>query len=102
MENQSDILKAFDPAYFWDVDVNKLDADKSKRLIIERVFSLGQIKEISVLIKLYGEKQITDTLSNLNYLDPKTLNFASKLFNTPKEKFKCFTKAQSNRLYWNS
>ena len=27
--------------YFWDVDVEKLDVSKSKRLIIQRVFELG-------------------------------------------------------------
>ena len=82
MKKQADILKVLNPAYFWDVDYSKLNVQKSKRLIIERVFSLGKLEEISMLINLYGEKQIIDTLSKLNYLDPKTLNFASKLFNT--------------------
>lgn len=102
MKKQADILKVLNPAYFWDVDYSKLNVQKSKRLIIERVFSLGKLEEISMLINLYGEKQIIDTLSKLNYLDPKTLNFASKLFNTSKEKFRCYTKAQLTRQHWNS
>lgn len=102
MKKQTDILKAIDPAYFWDVDYSKLDAQDSKRLIIDRVFSLGNLEEISLLISLYGEKQIIDTLSRLNYLDPKTFNFVSKLFNTSKEKFRCYTKAQLTQQHWNS
>jgi hypothetical protein len=102
MKKQTDVLKALDPAYFWDVDYGKLDAQDSKRLIIDRVFSLGNLEEISLLINLYGEKQIIDTLSRLNYLDPKTLNFVSKLFNISKEKFRCYTKAQLTRQHWNS
>jgi hypothetical protein len=55
MKNQSDIVKAFNPVYFWDVDSGRLDAQKSKRLIIERVFSLGNLEEITMLIDFYGD-----------------------------------------------
>lgn len=102
MKNQPDIVKALNPVYFWDVDAGNLYAQKSKRLIIERVFSLGNLKEIKMLIDFYGEKQIIDALCKMNYLDPKTLNFVSKLFKTPLEQFKCYTKAQLTRPLWNS
>jgi len=102
MKTQPNIVKSINPVYFWDVDTDKLDAQTSKRLIIERVFSLGNLEEIRMLIDFYGEKQIVDTLCNLNYLDPKTLNFVSKIFDTHLEKFKCYTKAQLTRQHWNS
>lgn len=102
MKNQPDIVKALNPTYFWDVDAGRLDAQKSKRLIIERVFSLGNLEEITMLIDFYGDQQIVETLCKVNYLDPKTLNFVSKLFKTPLEKFKCYTKAQLTRPLWNS
>ena len=102
MKKQTDIVKALNPAYFWDVDYGKLDAQESKRLIIERGFSLGKLEEVSLLINFYGERQIIDTLSRLNYLDPKTLNSVSKLFNTSKEKFRCYTKAQLTQQLWTS
>lgn len=66
MKNQPDIVKPKNPVYFWDVDAGKLDAHNSKRLIIERVFSLGNLEEITMLIDFYGEKQIVDTLCKLN------------------------------------
>ncbi len=102
MKRQKDIIKSINPTYFWDVNAQKLDTFKSKRLIIERVFSLGQLKEVLLLIDFYGEQQIVDTLCQLNYLDKKTLNFVSKLFNVPKEKFKCYTKTPLTRQLWNS
>lgn len=102
MKPQPDIVKALNPTYFWDVDAGKLDAHTSKRLIIERVFSLGNLEEIRMLIDFYGEKEIIDALCKVNYLDPKTLNFVSKIFNTPLEKFKCYTKAQLTQPHWNS
>ncbi|MBE0637996.1 MAG: hypothetical protein IH598_05715 [Bacteroidales bacterium] len=102
MKTQPDIVKSLNPNYFWDVNAGNLDAQKSKRLIIERVFSLGNLEEIWMLIDFYGEKQIVDTLCKVNYLDPKTMNFVSKLFKTPLEQFKCYTKAQLTRPLWNS
>lgn len=102
MKNQPDILKALKPVYFWDVDAGSLDAQKSKRLIIERVFRFGYLEEIAMLIDFYGDQQIVETFCKVNYLDPKTLNFVSKLFKTPLEKFKCYTKAQLTRPLWNS
>ncbi len=102
MTNAKDIIKEINHSYFWDVNVKDLDAHKSKRLIIERVFCLGQLKEVFLLIDFYGEQQIVDTLCKLNYLDPKTLNFVSKLFNVPKEKFKCYAKTPLTQQHWNS
>jgi len=90
------------PQYFWDVEFSKLDDKLSKRLIIERVFSLGNVSEINLLIDYYGKKEILNVLCNLNYLDPKTINFVSKLFHVSKNKFKCYTRKQLIPQYWNS
>ncbi|MEI6050162.1 MAG: hypothetical protein WCS03_14760 [Bacteroidota bacterium] len=71
-------------------------------MIIERVFIFGNLKEIKFLIDYYGKKEIVEELCNLNYLDPKTLNFVSKLFNKPLESFKCYTRKQLMTQHWNS
>ena len=96
------ILEQLNKAYFWDVDFNKLDKIKSMRLIIERVINLGNLKDIQLIRQLYTEEEIKQTICNLNYLDPKTLNFASLLFNIPKTRFKCYTKKQSVPTPWKS
>ena len=46
-------LQKFNPVYFWDVDIDKIDSDISKRLVIERVFTLGNLQEIKLVIKFY-------------------------------------------------
>lgn len=81
-------------AYFWDVDFNKLDKSKSRRLIIERVMNLGNLSDIQLIRQLYTEDEIIQTICNLKFLDPKTLNFVSLLFNIPKTRFKCYIKKQ--------
>lgn len=102
MNHSTDLLKKLKPQYFWDIDAENLDCESSKRLIIERVFSLGDISDIQSVISNYGHKEVLEVLRNLNYLDPKTLNFVSKLFNKPGKYFKCYTRKQSVPQLWNS
>jgi hypothetical protein len=90
------------PEYFWDVDFSDNGSHLSRRLIVERVFCFGTMKEIRLLIELYGKIEILYELRNLNYIDPKTLNFIVKVFNLSKKSFKCYTRKQLTPQYWNS
>lgn len=94
-------LQNINKAYFWDIDISSLDEIKSKRLIIERVANLGNLTEIKLLVDHYGKMELINTICNLNYIDPKTLNFFSLVFNIPKSSFKCFTRKQSKVQHWN-
>ena len=85
------LIAQLNKAYFWDVEFDKIDEIKSKRLIIERVINFGNLHEIKLLKQYYGIEEIRSTLCKLNYIDPKTLNFVSLLFQIPKKEFKCFT-----------
>ncbi|MDZ7742654.1 MAG: hypothetical protein U5Q03_13105 [Bacteroidota bacterium] len=102
MKDKTKLIDKLDPHYFWDVSLEFLDEENSKRLIIERVFSLGKKDEMKRLIDYYGREEVVSTLQNLNYLDHKTLNFLSKIFNMPKNTFKCYTRKQSTKKHWNS
>lgn len=84
----SGFLEHRNKAYFWDINPVNLDEVKSKGIIIERVMNYGNIQEIQLVKEFYGVNEITTTLCNLNYIDPKTLNFVSLLFHIPKTKFK--------------
>jgi hypothetical protein len=102
MVEKLNILKVLKPNYFWDVDIDKLDIDRSKRLIIERVFALGTAKEIMLVINHYGDTVVISVLKGLNYMDPKTLNFVSKLFNISVQSFKCYKRKQLIPQHWDS
>ena len=95
------LLHNINNTYFWDIDIKTLDEIKSKRLIIERVANLGNLEEIKLLLNHYGKKELIKIICELNYLDSKTLNFFSLVFNIPKSKFKCFTRKQSQVQHWN-
>ncbi len=95
--NISGLLKR---SYFWDVDITP-GKTVSTRLVVERIFSLGTLDEVALLIKFFGKDEVEQVLINLNYLDPKTLNFASKFFNKPKKSFKCYIRKQLTPQLWN-
>lgn len=90
----TELLENLNKAYFWDTDFSRLDEEKSKRLIIERVMNYGNLYEIQLIKSFYGLAELRTTLCKLNYIDPKTLNFISLFFHIPKTKFKCYTKKQ--------
>jgi len=85
---------------FWDVDLNRLDAEKNARLIIERVFRYGTTDELKTLFGHYGRETITKEILQAGYLDKKTLSFASMILNIPKEKFRCYNKMRSPHTHW--
>ncbi len=102
MKKPENILNQLSPTYFWDVDYSKLDPIKSKRLIIERIITLGTVDEIFALIKYYGEEEVKGTILALNYLDPKTLNFFAFYFQIQRTSFKCYTSKRLSQQHWNS
>jgi len=90
-----ELLKQLNKTYFWDINPEFLDHQKSRKIIIERIMNLGNLEEIKSVRNYYGDEVIKDTIINLNYIDPKTLNFLSLLFDIPKNKFKCHIRKQS-------
>lgn len=70
----------------------------NKRLIIERVFSLGNKVEFQSLLNFYGTDVIKSEIVNAGSLDKKTLNWASMFLHIPKNKFKCYIKKPSTTI----
>jgi len=94
------LLQQINTSYFWDVDPEKMDEQSSKRLIIERIFFLGSLHEISLITDFYGRDEIIKTLKGLAYLDPKTLNFISIIYGIPKSRIRCYKRRQSMPKFW--
>ena len=69
MRSNSDIIKKLTNQYFWDVDLSGLGTPSAKRIIIERIFTLGDIDEIKLVISYYGKDDVIDVLKNISYLD---------------------------------
>jgi hypothetical protein len=85
---------------FWDVNLSSLDLQQNASFIIERVFQEGYFSEIQEIIKFYNYEFVLETLKNASWLDNKTLNFCSILFNINIKEFRCYTKKQSTEAHW--
>lgn len=88
------------PALFWDTDVNKIDLQKHRAFVIERITTRGRVEEFRELMKYYGRDVVRDVLLNVRYLDKRTLAFCSLIFQVPKTEFRCYKLAQSNPEHW--
>lgn len=76
---------------FWDLDPANIDPEKNIRLILERVFTRGNIEEFRDIQAAYTKKEIKTTIVQIGSLDQKTLIFLSKNYNLPISDFKCYT-----------
>lgn len=79
------VAEAFSKSLFWDVDPEKLDWEKSRQLIIQRVLVRGGMKDMRTIFKIYSREQIREVIRNSRDLDNITHNFCSNYFNIPKE-----------------
>ena len=80
---------------FWDSNVDMLDPNADRNLILERVFTRGTENDEKEAVHYYGRDLIKDTLPNIKYLDKKTLNYLSIVFGVPKEEFSCYKRSLS-------
>ena len=95
------LVQQLSKRFFWDLNYNTMDDEEHKRIIIERVFTIGDIDDVKKLINTYDNDSIVHEIKNVGYLDKKTINWLSLVFKVSKSDFKCYTKTQSNQVHWN-
>lgn len=73
----------FSQHLFWDTPIEKIDNEKHKNYIIERVLSRGLLEDFYFLLQLYTSEEITNAVKKSKMLDKKTINFCSHYFKIP-------------------
>ncbi|HBB91819.1 MAG: hypothetical protein A2X22_02255 [Bacteroidetes bacterium GWF2_49_14] len=86
---------------FWDADYDSINWAEKARYVIERVIMFGTLDDWKAIQKFYGREKILAEMLESRELDPKSLSFLSCIFDTPPEKFRCYTQIQSSRAHWN-
>jgi hypothetical protein len=76
---------------FWDLPEGSIDLKKNRRLILERVFSRGNVEEFKQINLVYKEKEIRKTVLQIGTFDKKTLHFLSVTYHLKPSDFKCST-----------
>ncbi len=95
------MLSQLTPTLFWDTDISTLSVKEHSAFIIQRVCMLGSWEDWLLLKDTYGIPTIERELLSARYLDKKTLNYFSIIFNKSKDNFRCFSTQQSAQGQWN-
>lgn len=82
-------LPPFLKKYFWDVDFEKLDIDKSASHLIQRLLEYGDQKAIKWLLKNYTKDLIKEVVMRRRGFSPKTAKFWATLLDIDKRKVVC-------------
>lgn len=61
--NKPDLSK-LRPVLFWDTRIDKIDWQKHKRAVIERVFERGEEGEKAEVVRFYGQEEVDRILNN--------------------------------------
>ena len=72
------------------MDYTKIDFNDGKNFVISRVIQNGDFDDVRTLFAYYGWEEIKKEVVKIKYLDRKTLNMMSLIFNIPKSEFRCF------------
>ena len=68
---------------FWDVNPDKLEWEKNRQLIIERVLTRGHTKEFETIISRYSKAELKEAVLKSKTLDKKTANYMSIILSIP-------------------
>lgn len=82
---------------FWDVNFDKIDYQKSKRFVIERVFERGDVAEVREIRSFYGDELIKKEITQVQWLSEETVYLCCAIFNLEPKDFLCFILRRSNQ-----
>lgn len=85
-------LRGFGNSLFWDVNPEKLDAEKDAQFIIGRVLDFGDIEEIQVIKRIYGLAKIKQAALEHVFESPRSANFWELILNLPPKSLSCIRK----------
>lgn len=85
---------------FWDVNFDTIDYKNKSAFVIERVFERGDVEDIRIVRRYYGDEEVKKVLLNCKYLPEIKIYLAAALFNERPEHFKCYIQPQSMRKLW--
>lgn len=60
---------------FWDTDISKLDLQRHKKYIIEKVLDYGDFESVNDIQGIYSIEDLKDVIINTRNLSKKTANY---------------------------
>ena len=93
-------ISNYSPHLFWDVDKQKLNLNKKKAFLVNRVLDYGVMSDWKQLVRDLGIEEIGRIASGLRDMDPKAMTFIALITNKDVKKFRCYTFQHSNPKHW--
>lgn len=89
--------------YFWDVKPEDINLKKNSSYIAERILELGDFKELSWLLNVYGREFLRQVVKQSRNLSLKSANFYSLYFGINPKDILCLQEGYRNRhrKIWN-
>ena len=84
---------------FWDIDISKLDWNRHKQLIVERVIQRGTLSAIKEVTEHYGIRELKSIIRQIPYLEKRDIAFVNIYFDIPLKELKCYTRKRLARNF---
>ena len=91
-KSKNEYIKMLHPRIFWDLNIDKLDYNHDKQIIIERIAVHGTENDERIMNKLYRIETIEKCLVNSSNLSEKVIRYYAFALKIKEEDFKCFSK----------
>ncbi|MCL2878256.1 MAG: hypothetical protein FWF13_05700 [Acidobacteria bacterium] len=80
------------PHLLWDIDKSKIDFDKMKKFIVQRVIERGDVDDFYAMFQLYGGPEgVREIVKKLPaFYDPRDEALARILFDLKKKDLECY------------
>lgn len=97
-------LHKVNPGLLWEYNVSIFDWQKSRRIVVERVISMGRLSDWYAAFDLYGGIRGFRRIAKDEVIDlsPRNLDFMCKALNINKEDTKCYRQMQLRWKHLNS
>jgi hypothetical protein len=88
--------------YFWDVDFEKIDFNKSGVYILRRILEYGDERAVAWMWKNFGRDEIKDALCRYRGFSRKSANFWAMMLDIPKDEVLCLREpsAKGRKKIW--
>ena len=90
------------PKLLWEYNLNEFDFKDMRNVVIQRVIERGWPNDWYFILNFYGINEVKSAIKEINYLNPKDMNFVSHQFNISLKTMKCFEQKQSTQQHWSS
>ena len=85
---------------FWDIQFEKLDIEKNRNLIIQRVVDFGTWEEFLKMVNQYGKKVVIEESLLNRELSDQGAYFLSHYFEKNIKDFVCYKKRQLSPIHF--